>query len=198
MHSPGAVIWLRHLLVGSALPAAAVLGACSDNAAAPPDVPEVNFHVISAKCDFMTGGGSVVAGGGRVTFGLHAGRSRGGTVFGHLTVVDHRTDTRYQSTQITAYGRAVAPFFVAVPGGGVTRVFEGKVRVNGGAVQNFTTYLNDSGEPGRGVDHIFFRTGGTQIIAGAPSGGLPTLRLLTGGNLQFHDHCIPGNPQSGR
>jgi hypothetical protein len=146
----------------------------------------------------MTGGGSVVAGGGRVTFGVHAGRSRDGTVFGHFTVVDHRTDTRYQSTQITAYGRALAPFFVSVPAGGVTRVVEGRVRVNGGAVQSFTAYLNDSGEPGRGVDRIFFRVAGNEIISGAPSGGLPTLRLLTGGNLQYHDHCIPGNPQSGK
>jgi hypothetical protein len=191
-------MWSRLRQVGGALPAALVLAACSGDPVAPPDVPEVNFHVIDAQCDFMTGGGSVVAGGGRVTFGLHAGRSRGGTVFGHLTVVDHRTDTRYQSTEITAYGRAVAPFFVAVPPGGVTRVFEGKVRVNGGAVQNFTAYVNDSGEPGRNVDRIFFRGGGNEIIAGAPSGGLPSLRLLTGGNLQFHDHCIPGNPQSGK
>lgn len=80
----------------------------------------------------------------------------------------------------------------------MTRVVEGKIRVNGGAVKSFTTYLNGSGEPGRGVDQIFFRVDGHQIISGAPSGGLPTLRLLTGGNLQYHDHCIPGSPQSGK
>jgi hypothetical protein len=187
-------------LVGAALPAALVLGACADDPAAPPDSPEINLHVIKNKCDFMTGGGSVVAGGGRVTFGVHAGRSRGGTVFGHFNVIDHRTDTptRYQSTSINRYGRAVAPFFVSSPGTGVTRVVEGQVRVNGGAIRNFTAYLNDSGEPGRGVDRIFFRVAGAEIISGPASGGLPTLRLLTGGNLQFHDHCIPGNPQSGK
>jgi hypothetical protein len=119
-------------------------------------------------------------------------------VFGHFTVVDHRTDTRYQSTQITAYGRALAPFFVSVPPGGVTRVVEGRVRINGGTVQSFTAYLNDSGEPGKGVDRIFFRVGGTQIISASPVGGLPALRLLSGGNLQYHDHCIPGKPQSGK
>jgi hypothetical protein len=27
---------------------------------------------------------------------------------------------------------------------------------------------------------------------------LPTLRTVDGGNLQYHDHCIPGNPQSGK
>ncbi len=187
----------RTLVLVSALPAVLALGACSENPAAP-DIPEPDFHVIGAKCDFMTGGGSVVAGGGRVTFGVHAGRSRGGTVFGHFTVVDHRTDTRYHSTQITAYGRALAPFFVSVPTSGVTRVVEGRVRVNNGPVRSFTAYLNDSGEPGRGVDRIFFRVGGNEIISGAQSGGLPTLRLLTGGNLQYHDHCIPGNPQSGK
>jgi hypothetical protein len=190
----------RFWLVGAALPAALVLGACADDPSAPSDTPEINLHVIKAKCDFMTGGGSVVAGGGRVTFGVHAGRSRGGTVFGHFTVVDHRTDkpTRYQSTRINRYGRAVAPFFVSVPSTGVTRVVEGQVRVNNGPVRNFTAYLNDSGEPGRRVDRIFFRVAGNQVISGPASGGLPTLRLLTGGNLQFHDHCIPGNPQSGK
>jgi len=191
-------MWTRNWFVGGVIPAAMVLAACSGDPAGPPDAPKPDFHVIGAKCDFMTGGGSVVAGGGRVTFGVHAGRSRGGTVFGHFTVVDHRTGTRYQSTQITAYGRALAPFFVSVPASGVTRVVEGKVRVNGGSVQSFTAYLNDSGEPGRGDDRIFFRVAGNQIIAGAPSGSLPTLRLLTGGNLQYHDHCIPGNPQSGK
>jgi hypothetical protein len=78
----------------------------------------------------------------KLTFGLHAGRSRGGTAFGHLTVIDHRNGTRYQSTHISTYGRAVAPFFVSVPTTGVTRVFEGQLRVNGGAIRNFTAYLN--------------------------------------------------------
>jgi hypothetical protein len=190
-------MFVRKMLAGIA-PAALLAGACSDDPAAPPETPEVSFHEIRPKCDFFTGGGSVVADGGRVTFGLHAGRSRGGTVFGRVTVVDHRTDTRYQSTEINDYGRAVAPFFVSIPGTGVTRVVEGRVRVNNGAIRNFTAYLNDSGEPGRGVDRIFFRVAGNEIISGSPSGGLPTLRLLTGGNLQFHDHCIPGNPQSGK
>lgn len=195
-------MWQRQWLVRSALPIAFVLLACADNPTAP-DVSEsaisdVNFHVISAKCDFMTGGGSVVTSAGRVTFGLHAGRSRGGTVFGHLTVIDHGTGTRYHSTHISTYGRPVAPFFVSVPSSGVTRVFEGQVRVNGGATRSFTAYMNDSGEPGRSVDRIFFRVGSTQIIAGPSTGGLPTMRTLSGGNLQYHDHCIPGNPQSGR
>jgi hypothetical protein len=191
-------MWRHRWLVRRALPAALALGACSEDPAGPPDIPEVALHVISAKCDFMTGGGFVGSRGAKVSYGLHAGRSRGGTVFGRLNVVDHRTGTRYQSTRIRTYGRPVAPFFVSVPSGGVTRVFEGQVRVNGGAIRNFTAYLNDSGEPGRRVDRIFFRVGTTEIIAGTPSGGLPSLRWVDGGNLQFHDHCIPGNPQSGK
>jgi hypothetical protein len=191
---------LRYWLVGS-IPAALFFAACSDNPAAPDPAsigPAPDFHVISAKCDFMTGGGFVGSRNAKVTYGLHAGRSRGGTVFGHVNVVDHRTGTRYQSTRIRTYGRPVAPFFVSVPGTGVTRVFEGEVRVNGGSVRPFTAYLNDSGEPGRGRDRIFFRVGSTEIISGARSGGLPTLRVADGGNLQFHDHCIPGKPQSGK
>jgi hypothetical protein len=184
--------------LGGALSAVLVLGSCSDDPAAPTDAPAADFHVIKAKCDFMTGGGFVGSRDAKVTYGLHAGRSRGGTVFGHLNVVDHRTGTRYQSTRIRTYGMPVAPFFVSVPGTGVTRVFEGDVRVNGGSVRSFTAYLNDSGEPGRRRDRIFFRVAGVQVIAGSPSGGLPTLRVVDGGNLQFHDHCIPGNPQSGK
>jgi hypothetical protein len=187
------------LLLTVTVPAALLLlSSCSDDPVSPPDVPRPDFHVIQPKCDFMTGGGFVGATGNKVTYGVHAGRSRGGTVFGHFNVIDHRNGNRYQSTHISSYGRAVAPFFVSVPTTGVTRVVEGQVRVNGGAVRNFTAYLNDSGEPGRRVDHIFFRVAGNQIISGAPSGGLPTLRLVDGGNLQFHDHCIPGNPQSGK
>lgn len=190
----------RLWLVGVALPAALVIGACADDPAAPADTPEIDLHVIKAKCDFMTGGGFVGSAANKVTYGVHAGRSRGGTVFGHFNVVDHRTDkpTRYQSTSITSYGRAAAPFFVSIPTTGVTRVVEGRVRVNGGPIRNFTAYLNDSGEPGKGVDRIFFRVAGNEVISGAPSGGLPTLRVVNGGNLQFHDHCIPGNPQSGK
>lgn len=190
-------MWRRQWFLWSA-PAALALGACAENPASPPDVLQADFHVVSAKCDFFTGGGFVGQRNAKITFGLHAGRSRGGTVFGHLTVIDHRTKTRYQSTRISTYGRAVAPFFVSVPTGGVTRVFEGELRVNGGAVRSFTAYVNDSGEPGKGRDRLFFRVAGTEIIAGAESGGLPTLRTLDGGNLQYHDHCIPGNPQSGK
>jgi hypothetical protein len=188
----------RFWLAGAALPAALLLGACSDDPAGLPDGSKPEFHVISATCDFMTGGGFVGSAGNKVTYGVHAGRSKGGTVFGHLNVIDHRSGNRYQSTHISTYGRAVAPFFVSVPTTGVTRVVEGQVRVNGGAIRNFTAYLNDSGEPGKRVDRIFFRVNGNQVISAAPVGGLPSLRFVDGGNLQFHNHCIPGNPQSGK
>jgi hypothetical protein len=177
-----------------------LLAACSESPSAPDasstGVEAPSFHVISARCDFMTGGGFVGSSGQKVTYGVHAGRSKGGTVFGHFNVVDHRSGTRYQSTRIRSYGQAVAPFFVSVPPRGVTRVVEGDVRVNGGATRSFTAYLNDSGEPGKGVDRIFFRVGSTEIISGARVGGLPSLRVVDGGNLQFHNHCIPGNPQA--
>jgi len=178
------------------------LAACSDAPTAPDAsstaIKAPDFHVISRTCDFMTGGGFVGSAGAKVTFGLHAGRSRDGTVFGHLTVVDHRTGDRYQSTHISRYGQPIAPFFVSVPSGGVTRVFEGQLRVNGGTERDFAAYMNDSGEPGKGVDRIFFRVGSTWIVSGPVVRGLPSMRVLDGGNFQFHDHCIAGNPQSGR
>jgi hypothetical protein len=190
----------RNVLLGAVASSTLLLAACSDAPTAPDAsstaINTPDFHIISAKCDFMTGGGFVGQAAQKVTYGVHAGRSRGGTVFGHFNVVDHRSGTRYQSTRIRSYGQAVAPFFVSVPTTGVTRVVEGELRVNGGATRSFTAYLNDSGEPGKGVDRIFFRVGGTEIISGARVGGLPSLRLVDGGNLQFHDHCIPGNPQA--
>jgi hypothetical protein len=186
----------RLLIAGAALPAAFLLTSCADSAA--PDDTKPDFHVISATCDFMTGGGFVGAVPNKITYGVHAGRSKDGTVFGHFNVVDHKTNTRYQSTHISTYGRAIAPFFVNVPSTGVTRVVEGQLRVNGGAIRSFTAYLNDSGEPGKRVDRIFFRVGSTEIISAARVNGLPSLHLVDGGNLQFHDHCIKGNPQSGK
>jgi hypothetical protein len=189
-------------VLGGMVPAMLLLAACSDAPTTPNANPDrldtPSFHVISARCDFMTGGGFVGSRDQKVTYGVHAGRSRGGTVFGHFNVVDHRNGNRYQSTRIRSYGQAVAPFFVSVPTTGVTRVVEGEVRVNGGALRSFTAYLNDSGEPGRGRDRIFFRVGSTEIMSGARVGGLPSLRAVDGGNLQFHAHCIPGNPQSGK
>jgi hypothetical protein len=188
----------RFRLLGAAAPAVLLLAACSDNPAAPTDAPGVSFHEIRVKCDFYTGGGFVGSAGSKITFGLHAGRSRGGTVFGHLTVVNHATDTRYQSTEITRYGRP-EPGFVAFPGNdGDVRIFEGRVRINGSGSHPFTAYVNDNGEPGRGVDRLFFRVAGNEIIVADVPGSLPGMRLLNGGNLQFHDHCIPGNPQSGK
>lgn len=185
-------------LLGVAVPAALLLAACSDNPSAPSDAPEVNLHEIRNKCDFYTGGGFVGTAGSKITFGLHAGRSRDGTVFGHLTVVNHATDTRYQSIEITRYGRPEPGFVVFPEGDSDVRIFEGRVRINGSGSHPFTAYVNDNGEPGRGVDRIFFRVAGQGIIAVDVPGPLPGMRLLNGGNLQYHDHCIPGNPQSGK
>jgi hypothetical protein len=196
------------VVVGAVIPAALWLAGCSSdpaapqdasNAAAPPEISGPAFHVISNTCDFMTGGGFLGKPKSKTwTWGMHAGRSEDGTVFGHLNVVDHVNGITYKSTRVLSYGVAVAPFFVSVPAGGVTRVFEGRLRVNNGPIQNFTVYFNDSGEPGKNVDMLYFKVNGVSIIAGPPSGGLPTLVTNNGGNFQFHDHCIQGNPQSGK
>ena len=147
----------------------------------------------------MTGGGFLGKPKSKTwTWGMHAGRSEDGTVFGHLNIVDHVNGITYKSTRVLSYGVAVAPFFVSVPAGGVTRVFEGRLRVNNGPIQNFTVYFNDSGEPGKNVDMLYFKVNGVNIIAGPLSGGLPTLVTNNGGNFQFHDHCIKGDPQSGK
>jgi hypothetical protein len=148
----------------------------------------------------MTGGGFLGKPKSKTfTWGMHAGRSEDGTVFGNLNLIDHVNGLQYRRVKITSYGVAVSPFFVSVPAGGVTRVFEGKLRINNaGPKLPFTVYFNDSGEPGKHVDMLYFKVNGVNIIAGPPVGGLPTLVPIDGGNFQFHDHCIPGNPQSGK
>src|SRR3982751_6900273 len=106
------------VLGGMVVSSMLLVAACSDTPTAPDSsstqLERPSFHVISARCDFMTGGGFVGSGGQKVTYGVHAGRSKGGTVFGHFNVVDHRTGKRYQSTRIRSYGQAVAPFFISV------------------------------------------------------------------------------------
>ena len=189
---------MRHRFwpAGGAIPIALMIGACSDEPTAPADT-KVNFHVIAPSCDFITGGGFVIINDVKFTFGLHGGQSEGGTVFGHLTVVDHGTGTTYQSTDVITYGEPIAPFSVSIPGTGVTRLFEGHLRIDQGAEVSFAAYMNDSGEPGVS-DAIAFRVGATWVIAGPLDGGLPTMWTLGGGNFQYHDHCIPGDPQSGK
>jgi hypothetical protein len=193
-------------VVGAVIPAALWLAGCSSDPAAPQDAanaapPEISgpaFHVISNTCDFMTGGGFLGKPKSKTfTWGMHAGQAADGKVFGHLTVIDHVNGLKYESTHIGDYGVAVAPFFVSVPAGGVTRVFEGRLRVNGGPQQQFTVYFNDSGEPGKNKDMLYFKVNGVNIISGPLDGGLPTLVTIDGGNFQFHDHCIPGRPNSG-
>lgn len=190
----------RAWVLAAGLPAALLLG-CSNDMTAPKETQKApEFHVIANTCDFMTGGGFLGPKTAKTwTWGMHAGRSEDGTVFGHLTVIDHVNGLKYKSTQIDKYGIAIAPFFVSVPAGGVTRVFEGKLKINKQTpAVSFTVYFNDSGEPGKHVDMLYFKVNGVNIISGPPVGGLPTLVTIDGGNFQFHDHCIPGNPQSGK
>src|SRR5690349_15875311 len=97
-------------VVGAVIPAALWLAACNSdpaapqdgsNSAAPPGVSGPAFHVIANTCDFMTGGGFLGKPKSKTfTWGMHAGKSEDGTVFGHLNLIDHVNGLHYKSVKI--------------------------------------------------------------------------------------------------
>lgn len=156
-------------LNGGAVPASpSPTPAVSPTPSTPPSTPP-SATPTPGSCDCkVTGGGFVrLAGDGpndKATFGLVALTNPGRGATGNITVVDHRTRTRYG-------GRVTA---IACAGNTVT--FSGTLR-RGGAP--FTATVTDNGEPG--VDDTFSFTTGGFTASGDLGGGLPG-----GGNIQVH------------
>lgn len=115
----------------------------------------------------VTGGGAIVVGSGKGTFGLTAMTARNGAARGNLVYQDHTTGMTLKSTEITA-----------VVASGVHVRISGKAMINESDTEYlFVVDLDDNGEPGAGVD-----TWGIQISNGYRAGGIVT----DGGNLQLH------------
>lgn len=114
-------------------------------------------------CD-VTGGGFILNGNQRVTFGFVAHHNPALGPSGNLQVVDHATKTRFR-------GRVNA-----VECEGDTVTFSGTLRGGG----TFTTVVTDNGEPGR-TDRFSFRTSLGVDLSGELGGTRPG-----GGNIQLH------------
>lgn len=117
--------------------------------------------------DFVTGGGWIVApSGSKGNFGV-AGGIKNGSLWGHLTYIDHGANVKVKATSITAYVIISA----------TTRKIDGTCEING-APGTFSVLVSDNGEPGR--NDVFDLT---------LSNGYKATGKLAGGNIQLHRPC---------
>lgn len=137
-------------------------------------------HFVPAPCDFITGGGWVIANSGaKVNFGSHGG-CKNGAFWGHVNVLDHSTNPpgHLKSTRITGYLMdPVFPNARDICG-------EGEVSANGSTFAvRFRVRMEDNGEPG-GSDRFGVRLSNGYYLSTrelgppGPTGG--------GGNIQLH------------
>jgi hypothetical protein len=135
---------------------------------------------IPAPCDFITGGGWVIAdSGAKVNFGAHGG-CKNGAFWGHVNVLDHSYNPpgHLRSTRITGY------LFDPANPNARDICGEGIVRVNGTEfTARFRVTMEDNGEPG-GSDRFGVRLSNgyhlstRELGPPGPTGG--------GGNIQLH------------
>jgi hypothetical protein len=141
---------------------------------------QAQAHFIPAPCDFITGGGWVIAdSGAKANFGSHGG-CKNGEFWGHVNVLDHSTNPpgHLKSTRITGYLMDPAlPNARDICG-------EGEVTFNGSRFNTrFRVRMEDNGEPG-GSDRFGVRLGNGYVLTtrelgpAGPTGG--------GGNIQLH------------
>ena len=116
--------------------------------------------------DFITGGGWITTpSGAKGNFGV-AGGIKNGSLWGHLTYIDHGTGLKVKHNSITGYTVVNS----------TTRLIAGTADANGQTV-NFTVVVADNGEPGSSdTFHI-------QLSNGYSASG-----TLGGGNIQLHNH----------
>ena len=141
---------------------------------------QAQAHFVPAPCDFITGGGWVIAdSGAKANFGSHGG-CKNGAFWGHVNVLDHATNPpgHLKSTRITGYLMDPAfPNARDICG-------EGEVSFNGGRFNVlFRVRMEDNGEPG-GLDRFGVRLSNGYVLTTrelgppGPTGG--------GGNIQLH------------
>ena len=141
---------------------------------------QAKAHFVPAPCDFITGGGWVIAdSGAKVNFGAHGG-CKNGAFWGHVNVLDHSSSPpgHLKSTRITGYLMDPAlPNARDICG-------EGEVSYNGSRfMTRFRVRMEDNGEPG-GLDrfgvHLSngYKVTTRELGPAGPTGG--------GGNIQLH------------
>lgn len=133
-------------------------------ASAHADIVCANPPSCQSRDDFVTGGGWIPASGSKATFGV-AGGIKNGSLWGHLTYIDHANELKVKGTGVTAY----------LVTGPTSRHIAGTAEING-VPGTYQVDVIDNGEPGRNDTFaITFSTG-----AGAGPG------VLGGGNIQLH------------
>jgi hypothetical protein len=136
-----------------------VSSAHSDIVCPPPNPPG------TCSKDFVTAGGWITSsGGGKDTFGFHAGFHGDCMLKGHVEYIDHSNGVRVSTDSVTSYG-----------GTGNTRTFSGTTVVNGQWVI-YTITAVDNGEPGAGHDQFTIKLSNGYIASGT----------LGGGNIEIH------------
>lgn len=142
---------------------------------------QAQAHWVPAPCDFITGGGWVMANNviDKVNFGAHGG-CKNGRFWGHVNVVDHSPSGGHlRSTRITGYLFDPAfPNARDICGEGEVKTADGR-RFS----TRFRARLEDNGEPGGSdrfglhlSDGYFLST--RELGPPGPTGG--------GGNIQLH------------
>jgi hypothetical protein len=140
----------------------------------------VEAHFVPAPCDFITGGGWVIAdSGAHVNFGSHGG-CKNGAFWGHVNVVDHSSSPPGHLKSIRITGYLMDPAFPNAR----DICGEAEVTVNGSRfTTTFRVRMEDNGEPG-GADRFGVRLNNgyhlstRELGPPGPTGG--------GGNIQLH------------
>jgi hypothetical protein len=141
--------------------------------------------VIEKKECWVTGGGWIeLPTGGKATFGFNAVAPHGDLISGHITVVNHDTQTGFFCKLDTLNCECSPTGGTAVFSGTLTQLGPG-----GGPVGSCTVAVVDNGEPGSGPqapgpDAIAF-----DVFTGVPTG---ITFDLGGGNVQIHGCRGPG------
>lgn len=120
--------------------------------------------------DFVTGGGWIpgTPSGAKGNFGV-AGGIKNGSLWGHLTYIDHGPNgPKVKGTAVTSY----------VVLGPTARRIEGLAEINGQGGFTYRVDVTDNGEPGR-----------SDTFALMLSNGYTGSGNLAGGNIQLHHPC---------
>jgi hypothetical protein len=121
--------------------------------------------------DFVTGGGWIMTGGGRASFGFNAGfKPNASSRDVSFNYIDHNTGMHMKATTITVYAEGRTK---------TSRHFEGAAEIEGVPGYTYQIDVEDNGEPGRSTDSLTIGL----------SNGYQAAGHLAGGNIQLHKAC---------
>jgi hypothetical protein len=113
----------------------------------------------------VTGGGWITRNAAKANFGVAGGFRQNGSLFGHLSYIDHGNGTKVKGTGVTAYTIV----------DNTTRQIDGTCEINGQSGFTYRVTVSDKGEPGS-----------NDTFAITLSNGYSASGKLAGGNIQLH------------